>query len=52
VTFTSPEVGEIHRLSLAQEFSSAELVVSCSPLKTKPVTRFQLVNHEVSKVSS
>jgi hypothetical protein len=51
VTFTSPEVGEIHRLTLAQELSSAEHVVSCSPLKTKPVTRFRLVNHEVSKVS-
>lgn len=48
VTFISPDVGEVHRLILAQELSSAEHLVSCSPQKSKPVDRFQLVGHEIS----
>lgn len=46
VTFISPDVGEVHRLILAQEMSSAGHLVSCSPQKSKPVTRFQLVDYE------
>jgi hypothetical protein len=49
VTFVSPELGEVHQLTLAQKLSAAEHVVSCSPLKTKAVSHFQFVNHEISE---
>lgn len=51
VTFVSPDSGEVHRLTLAQESSAAEQVVSCSPPKTKAVTHFHFVDHEISKSS-
>ncbi len=50
VTFTSLELGQIHRLTLVRELSGAEQVVSCSPIKSKTVSQFQLVNHQISEV--
>ena len=49
VTFTSLDLGEVHRLTLARELSAAEHVVSCSPIKAKIVSQFQLINHEISE---
>jgi len=44
------DIGEIHRLAVAQELSLLEQVLSCSPLKSKPADQFRLIDLEVSIV--
>ena len=46
VRFEEAESGRIHRLSVGRTLSETPQVVSCSPVKTKPVARFQLLEYQ------
>lgn len=43
VTFAEEGSGETHQVVLTQEMSTADQVVSCSPLKAKPVPQFRQI---------
>jgi hypothetical protein len=43
VTFAEKGSGEMHRAVLMKEMSAADQVVSCSPLKAKPVSQFRQI---------
>lgn len=47
VSFRAPAEGETHRIILTREMSPAERIVSCSPLKAKPVAQFRFISHEI-----
>ncbi len=39
--------GDVHQLSIRQELSGTERLVSCSPPKSKPVPQFQMISYEL-----
>jgi len=44
IRFVAPATGEIHRLTVARTMSDAAYMVSCSPVKNKPLPQFSLIS--------